>query len=408
MRDAAGLAGGIADALALATAADALALPLADAAADALVVAALAGALAVLEATAVAVGTALTVGAALTLGITLATVAGGSAVALPFGAGSAGLSQPTETRRRSAEARERRAFIVHVSWRQTVQTRSGLWYGRGVHRSVELAAVALSLTASVGCIHAPSPLTPAMEGSVGYPHRGVLVHGVELPQQGPGYAWLRGDDRHFAIPRFVSTIVHAAAMVEALRPGAHLGIGDLSKRDGGTLLPHLSHRSGRDADLLLYMETLDGTPVPSPGFVHVEPDGLARDDKGKRFLRFDVAREWILVRTLLLDRDARVQWLFCNHNVKAILLDWATARGESGELLRRADETLHEPKPGGLHDDHIHVRTECSPDEVASGCEVWGPHRAWLTPTEPAPTKLPSDAELARELFAPLPVAHAR
>ncbi len=307
-----------------------------------------------------------------------------------------------------AAARARLRTLAPQRLTRGLQTRSGLWYGRRVHRTVEIAAVVLSLSASFGCIHAPSPLTPGVEGSVGYPHRGVLVRGAELPQQGPGYVWLRGDDRHFAIARFVSTIVHAAAMVEALRPGAHLGIGDLSKRDGGTLLPHLSHRSGRDADLLLYMETLDGTPVVSPGFIHVEADGLARDESGKRFLRFDVAREWILVRTLLLDREARVQWLFCNHNVKAILLDWGAARGESGELLRRADETLHEPKPGGLHDDHIHVRTECGPGEVASGCEVWGPHRDWLSPTAPPDARLPSDAELARELLTPLAVARGR
>ena len=40
-----------------------------------------------------------------------------------------------------------------------------------------------------------------------------------------------------------------------------LTVGDLSARHGGKISSHSSHRSGRDADLLLYMTTLEGAPV---------------------------------------------------------------------------------------------------------------------------------------------------
>lgn len=261
---------------------------------------------------------------------------------------------------------------------------------------------------ALGCGRTPSPLWPSYQGSIGTPNRGVLTASAELAPEGPGFKWLRRegrDDRHHGVPRFVKAIERAAANVEKERPGAILSIGDLSVKNGGVLLPHLSHRSGRDADLLLYMTTLDGAPVESPGFIHVGPDGLAFDDKSHRFLRFDVERTWLLVKFLVEDPEARVQWVFANRNVEALLLQWARARGESGETMYRAMEVMLEPHPGGPHDDHVHVRTACSPAEIAQGCEHTGPIRPWILALDadkarsgPPPT---SDWELLEAIFKP-------
>jgi penicillin-insensitive murein endopeptidase len=240
------------------------------------------------------------------------------------------------------------------------------------------------------------------------PHRGVLTEGANLPRRGEGFRWLRDDDRHYALPRFVATLERAAARVARERPGGTLLIGDLSAKGGGQLLPHLSHRSGRDADLLLYLTTLDGAPVESPGFIHVETDGLAWDDASRRFYRLDVERQWLLVKTLLEDDEARVQWIFCGRNVAALLLEWARARGEPGETVWRAQQVLLQPQPGGPHDDHVHVRTACSADEIAGGCEWNGPMRAWLrmTPLHTEESDLDLVAEIVRPIDAPLsPVA---
>jgi penicillin-insensitive murein DD-endopeptidase len=258
--------------------------------------------------------------------------------------------------------------------------------------------------ATGGCLPVPSSVVPRATGSIGLPHHGMLTDAAELPASGLGYRWLRQDTRHFGLPRFVASIAGAAAHVASERPGAVLAVGDLSDAQGGLLLPHLSHRSGRDADLLLYMETLAGDPVPSPGFIHVEPDGLAWDPSANRFLRLDVARQWLLVRYFVTEPAARTQWLFCNHNVKALLLEWAIARGESGEVLSRADAVLHEPKPGGVHDDHLHVRTACSSAELLTGCEPSGPAR-WFYEGATLPPVDTSDSAivaLARELSLPL------
>ncbi len=232
-----------------------------------------------------------------------------------------------------------------------------------------------------GCARNPSPLEPGREGSIGLPYRGCLTGAVELPESGTGFRFLRHDDRHFATPRFAGAIERAAAVVAQRRPGGTLVLGDLSQQHGGRLLPHLSHRTGHDADLVLYATTLEGAPIEAPGFVHYGPDGLAWDATGERYVRFDVEREWLLVKALLEDPDARVEWMFSNHVVESMLVEWARARGEPADIVLRAELVLLEPHPGGPHDDHIHVRTACTLEEEAQGCETGGPVRPWLSAT---------------------------
>ncbi len=125
-------------------------------------------------------------------------------------------------------------------------------------------------------------------------------------------------------------------------------------------------------------------------------DGLAWDETHHRYVRFDIEREWLLVKALLEDPDARVQWIFIHHNVKALMLRWAEARGEPADLVWRASQVMLEPHPGGLHDDHIHVRTTCSREDVNEGCEPFGPVRPWLAlPPRPPPADSVDDLVMA-------------
>jgi penicillin-insensitive murein endopeptidase len=241
-------------------------------------------------------------------------------------------------------------------------------------------STAAALAWVCGCASVPSPLAPEWHGSIGSPNRGVLFDGAELRADAPGLRWLRHNDRHWGATRFTAAIERAAEAVVLQRPPATLRVGDLSaKSGGGPFLPHFSHRSGLDADLLLYVTTPEGAPVDSPGFVHFGADGLARDEARDRWLRLDVEREWLLVKALLEDPEARVQWIFVSDVIEALLTEWAMSRGDSLETIARAEEVMVEPHPGGVHDDHIHVRSACSPQEVACGCELVGPRRSWLS-----------------------------
>jgi penicillin-insensitive murein endopeptidase len=245
---------------------------------------------------------------------------------------------------------------------------------------VSLALVGISCLAGIsGCARAPSPLAPGLVGSIGMPHRGVLTEGAELARDAEGVRWLRGNDRHWAAPRFVSALERAAAEVAHERPGPPLVFGDLSVRYGGQLPEHMSHRTGHDVDLLLFVSTLSGAPVESPGFVRFDADGLAWDEAHQRFLRFDVARTWLLVKSLVLDDEARIEWIFLSRPLQALLTEWALARGEDVETVLRAVRVMLQPgPPAETHDDHLHVRTGCDVAEMARGCEPTGPERPWI------------------------------
>ena len=72
-----------------------------------------------------------------------------------------------------------------------------------------------------------------------------------------------------------------SAVARARPGGARLMIGDMSARCGGEASGHHSHRTGRDADLLIYVTTPDGRPSRRPGFVRFGPDGLGRGREGQ-------------------------------------------------------------------------------------------------------------------------------
>jgi penicillin-insensitive murein endopeptidase len=117
------------------------------------------------------------------------------------------------------------------------------------------------------------------------------------------------------------------------------------------------------------------------------------------------------VKALVEDPESRVQWLFVSKPVEAMLIEWARARGESGDTIVRAMDTLLQPgPPAQSHDDHIHVRIACDPDEVAAGCEPTGPARPWIASLDAAakPGSDPTTLELVQSLVLPIdPLAPA-
>ncbi|HYP89277.1 MAG TPA: penicillin-insensitive murein endopeptidase [Polyangiaceae bacterium] len=251
-------------------------------------------------------------------------------------------------------------------------------------RSASLVALALALG---GCFSAPTPLAPGLAGSVGMPNQGVQTGAIELPPRGKGFVRYRPQGRnHWGRPRLVTSLARIAAEIDAELPGGLLVIGDLGAKTGGKIPGHASHRSGRDVDLLFYALTPAGAPIPSPGFVRYEADGLAIEPDHGDYLRLDVAREWLLIKKLTNDPQLGVQFLFISKPLEALVMDYARARGEPLELQDRAQTVMLQPRDSLPHDDHLHLRIACSPDEVQAGCSGGGPYWEWLPPLPPAAT----------------------
>jgi penicillin-insensitive murein endopeptidase len=223
--------------------------------------------------------------------------------------------------------------------------------------------------------------------------------------EGPGYRWYSRVGQHFGVPRFVDAIAAAAAEVDEARPGgAPLMVGDLSKRFGGRIAGHRTHRTGRDVDLLFYVETPAGESIKSPGFYQFGGDGLAfipPDRGGPKYVRLDVPREWLLIKALLTNPDANVQWMFISSPLEALITEYARARGEELDLVWHAESVMQQPADSLPHDDHLHLRTACTPDEAAAGCEGGGPYWPWIPALANEPLVM-TDEALALALLAPI------
>jgi penicillin-insensitive murein endopeptidase len=232
---------------------------------------------------------------------------------------------------------------------------------------------------------------------VGVPHHGVLTDAVELPRRGDGFTRYRAFGKsHWGTEPLVRAVERAARLVEEQHPGgAPLVLGDLSAKQGGKVPRHNSHRTGRDIDLLWYVTTPSGAPVKNPGFVQIEEDGLAVVPGTDDYVMLDVPRMWTLLRILLTSPDVGVQWMFCSRPIEALLIDHARARGEPDEVVWRAETVLLQPGDSLAHDDHIHLRIACSPEEMISGCQGGGPYWQWLPP-------IPKFAEDDEWLYAAL------
>ncbi|HTM46865.1 MAG TPA: penicillin-insensitive murein endopeptidase [Polyangiaceae bacterium] len=256
-----------------------------------------------------------------------------------------------------------------------------------------------------GCISSPTPLAPGLTGSVGVPHHGIMTLAEELPQNGPGFRRFREyGEYNWGHPRLIKALLSASAEVAESRPGgAPLIIGDLSAHYGGRIPRHNSHRTGRDVDLLWFVTTPQGAPVPNPGFVRIGGDGLGRLEPDGEYVRLDIARQWLLVRALLQDEQAQVQLLFCSNEIEALLIEYARARGEPDSLVWKAESVLMQPGDSLPHDDHMHLRIACTPEEAVAGCEGGGPYWQWL---RPMPSLDINDPNWLRELVLDAPATN--
>jgi penicillin-insensitive murein DD-endopeptidase len=248
-----------------------------------------------------------------------------------------------------------------------------------------LLGLALVLAAPV-VVYAQDAATPAST-SVGGPSSGTLLAGVKLPERGEGYYFnpKRPPEAAYGTAELVQAIVQAAAVVERELPGSSLTVNDLSLPAGGPIRQHGSHQSGRDADILFYvLDALDpkGAPIPSVG-VPLDPKGLGwdfkalPDPKDDQRVKLDAPRTWRFMHALIDATGDQLQRIFLAEHLRTLLLAQAEkARAPKAVRDRFAAVTC---QPSAPHDDHMHVRLFCAPEDIAAGCEDSPPGYPWRT-----------------------------
>jgi murein endopeptidase len=169
--------------------------------------------------------------------------------------------------------------------------------------------------------------------------RGGLLNAVHMPEDD---RWTLVDPPHaWGTAETINNLVTTIDAVTDQFPGSpRLFIGDISRREGGYLSPHLSHQSGRDVDIGYFYQT------NAAWYVRATPQNLDRP------------RTWALIRTFIARTD--VHYIFIDRRVQHLLREYAEKIGEDSAWLESifhgtATEPpiiLHEPG----HDTHFHVR----------------------------------------------------
>lgn len=194
--------------------------------------------------------------------------------------------------------------------------------------------------------------------SIGSPSDGHLVGGARLAE-GPHVRivpYYAAGDARWGLEPLVDMIDRAARAVRKQFPDSVLSVGHLSRPGGGEIDRHVSHESGRDADIGFYVRNQQGKPIYAEHFVAFRGDGTAPTWPGAQF---DDARNWAFVATVAADLRARVTHIFVTAPLRARLLQYADKIGAPGALRTRAAELMTQPKGAMPHDDHFHVRIAC-------------------------------------------------
>jgi penicillin-insensitive murein endopeptidase len=202
----------------------------------------------------------------------------------------------------------------------------------------------------------PSATARAVGRSIGSPTDGHLVRGARLEAS----PWLRVvpcyEGAQWGLESLVSMIDRAARAVHRDHPDSMLSVGHLSRAGGGEIDRHASHESGRDADVGFYVVDWRGKPIYADHFVAFVGDGTAPSWPGARF---DDARNWEFIASVVGDGHARVSNVFVAAPLRARLLAYAQRIGAPYALRVRAAETMMQPRGALPHDDHFHVRISC-------------------------------------------------
>ncbi len=217
------------------------------------------------------------------------------------------------------------------------------------------------------------------------------MHGEAIPFEGAGYEvhpiW-RERNRRYATDEVVRWLLAVFQDVNEKIPGSVAYLGDQCSRCGAGSTMHRSHESGRDIDIFYFAcDSADQPLHDLPAMLHFGNDGRATSWSVGRVgqvirepvpvAHFDARRNWALVRAMLTNRQVEVQWIFVDRSLKGFLLAEAERERAPDSLVDRARALLHQPTDSRPHDDHMHVRVYCDPDDRLFGCRDIGPKR-WL------------------------------
>lgn len=258
---------------------------------------------------------------------------------------------------------------------------------RGVENSTKMTRRPLSTklyTNPLGALNSSHPQIGSFRGkgslSIGTTRDGFIVGCKIMPLSGEYHRVLKIQSErgtNCGTDELVSGLLKVAKEVALASPkGGILTIGNISRVGGGDIPWSISHNSGRDVDIGFYLVGQNGQQVFPDGLVSV--DGMGKTMVNGIPARFDIRRNWLLVRSILRTPELPVQWMFISKPLKKMLIEYAKKIKEPKQLIEMANQVLVQPIRAKPHDDHLHLRIYCSKDDVLEGCQDKGVKRPWF------------------------------
>ncbi|MGB1276538.1 MAG: penicillin-insensitive murein endopeptidase [Nannocystaceae bacterium] len=239
--------------------------------------------------------------------------------------------------------------------------------------------IAVLFSLVTGCA-GPNLWTDGTSVSTGKTNRGRTRHPAKLALKGRGFVvpkrW-RERGFQYGVDELVAAVQRAAEKVRGRSARVKLGVADFSPKRGGRSTWHASHQSGRDVDLIFYTADEKGRPLaPAPeDMIHFDDEGVAYEKPKQPYVdaswstrRFDTARNWKLIESLLSDPTIRLQWVFVSDGLKQRLLAYANKVKRPAWVVAYARVVLRQPGDAPPHDDHFHVRIYCNRGDRMYGC----------------------------------------
>ena len=227
------------------------------------------------------------------------------------------------------------------------------------------------------CYKSEAASSVTLSLSIGLPHKGALKNGEVLPSRGEGYNLMQTAKERkarFGVSELIQLVKWSTFKVHHRHKGAKIAVGDLSKRTGGKFEHHASHQNGRDVDFAFYVLNKNGKSVSISEMIPFDANGFSIEPP--MTYRFDVARNWTLVRELVESNKAQVQWIFVAGHLEELLLNYAKEVKAPKRIIWRAEQMMKQPSKSS-HWDHFHVRIYC-PANDKPHCRDFGPKWGWL------------------------------
>ncbi|MEM9191478.1 MAG: penicillin-insensitive murein endopeptidase [Myxococcota bacterium] len=212
--------------------------------------------------------------------------------------------------------------------------------------------------------------------SVGRTNRGALVDGVQLENSEAVRVKRSSRATAWGTAEMVQLVNDAAAQVAERHPGSRLLVGDISRRRGGRIRPHRSHRAGRDVDIGFFYQNTDEQQIEVDRFIDVGRNGRATDPRGTVHV-FDVARNWDVLEGLVSSDTVPVQYVFVASYLRDALLEEGERRGVDPAILERARAVTERRTRSESHRSHFHVRIYCAPEDRPR-CTDEPPFHSWF------------------------------